>query len=279
MNLILEGLCRAIQAGGCELLLQLVPDGPKATYRVGETITEPPLLVHMEPGLRLKATCILSPPASRVLGSPSALEAVRPLLEGAILALVERCNTRQQLDLLAQVVGSGHAATLLMDSRGEILYANPEGEALLSRHTEQPMAAFAGGRESGPLLHLVLAELVAQSERGERLRRQPVSLDHGPPWELETVALSGDEGRGFFLVVFHPPGLPTAAELRQRLRPCGITRREAQIISLVLHGKTAQEISGELHITEYTVRDHLKHAYRKLGIKARSQLLARLGLP
>lgn len=276
---ILEGLCRAAQAEGCELRLQLLPDGPEVTYRSGSIVDEPPLLIHMEPGPRVRGTCAVSRPASRVLGTPSALDGVRPLLEGAILALVERSNTLQQLDLLAEVVGSGHAATLLIDSRGGILYANPEGEALLSRHTEQPMAALAGGQESGPLLHLVLAELTAQGEAGDRLRRQPVSLDQGPPWELETVALSSGEDRGFFLVVFHPPGLPNGDELRRRLKPCGITRREAQILSLVLQGKKALEIAGELHITEYTVRDHLKHAYRKLGIKAGSQLLARLGLP
>ena len=279
IKVILEGLAQAVQADGVELRLQIIPNGPEVVFRHGAPITDPPLLVHMEPGQKLKGACALTPPGSRVLGTPSAMDALRPLLEGAILALFERCNTRHQLDLLAEAVGTGNAATLLMDSRGEILYANPEGEALLSRHTEQPMAALAGGRRSGPLLHLVLEELVAQKERRERLHRQPVSLDHGPPWELETVALSGGSGRGLFLVVFHPPGLPDAVELRQRLKPCGITRREAQTLSLVLHGKTAQQIAEELHITEYTVRDHLKHAYRKLGIKARSQLLARLGLP
>jgi len=248
-------------------------------YRFGSLVNEQPLLIHMEPSLRLRGTCVLSAPTARHLGTPSALEAVRPLLEGAILALVERTNTGQQLDVLAQVVGSGTSATLLMDSRGEILYANPEGEELLSRHTEQPMASLPGHRSAGPLLHLVLAEIQTQARISERVRRQPVNLDHGPAWELEIVALSRDSGQGFFMVVFHPPGLPSADELRARLKPCGITRREAQTLSLILQGKKAQEVAEDLHITEYTVRDHLKHAYRKLGIKAKSQLLARLGMP
>lgn len=47
-----------------------------------------------------------------------------------------------------------------------------------------------------------------------------------------------------------------------------LTKRESQVASLLLQGKTYKEIAGELHVSENTVRTHIKNIYSKYASKA-----------
>lgn len=51
----------------------------------------------------------------------------------------------------------------------------------------------------------------------------------------------------------------------------GLTQRELQMVAMIARGLVAKEIAHELHISEKTVRNHISHIYRKLGIFDRSQ--------
>lgn len=53
----------------------------------------------------------------------------------------------------------------------------------------------------------------------------------------------------------------------------GITAREGEIIRLLLEGKGNKEITEALFISDHTVKNHIHHVYRKLGIKNRVQLV------
>ncbi len=52
-----------------------------------------------------------------------------------------------------------------------------------------------------------------------------------------------------------------------------ITEREAEIIKLIIMGKSNKEIEEELFISLGTVKNHLYHIYRKLNINSRTQLI------
>jgi DNA-binding NarL/FixJ family response regulator len=55
-----------------------------------------------------------------------------------------------------------------------------------------------------------------------------------------------------------------------------VSRREKEILSHLLRGKSNREISQELAISEKTVKNHLWKLYRKLGVKNRTQLFHHL---
>lgn len=273
---ILHGLVKATGARGCVLSLQTVPDGPKATYRVGHEGSGPRLVIRLEPGESVRGVLRLYGAGGGPAASPTALECMRPVLEGAVLALVDRNNAGYQIEILTQILGAQEEANLLMDAAGEILFANARGEELLSLHTERPQARLAADDRPAPLLSLIVAEMASLRGSGDRVRQRVVTTGDGGRWRLEIVALSGLGSSGYSLVVLTPLRLLDAAEIRRRFEDVQISRREADVLASVLRGHKAGEIAGQLGITEYTVKDHLKHAYAKLGIKSRGQLLSRL---
>lgn len=55
----------------------------------------------------------------------------------------------------------------------------------------------------------------------------------------------------------------------------GLTKREEEIVILILDGKEGPFVSKELCIAEATFRKHLYNAYKKLGVSSRSQLYDR----
>ncbi|NIM02606.1 response regulator [bacterium] len=54
-------------------------------------------------------------------------------------------------------------------------------------------------------------------------------------------------------------------------RKVHLTKREVRVLKLVASGKTNKEIANKLFVSEKTVKNHLNHIYRKLGVKNRAQ--------
>ncbi|NEA97761.1 response regulator transcription factor [Streptomyces sp. SID13726] len=52
----------------------------------------------------------------------------------------------------------------------------------------------------------------------------------------------------------------------------GVTRREAQVLSLVLRRYTNEEIAGELSLAPQTIKNQVSSALRKLGVSGRREL-------
>ena len=272
---ILRGLLQATGATGCRLSLNLLPDGPEADYQVGPPSASAPLVIRLESAESFRGILRLFDTGARPAASPAALECLRPMIEGALHALIERSNASRQIDILVQILGVADEAHLLMDERGEIFFANARGEEILALHTEQPQARLAGGA-AAPLLSLIVAEIGVLAASGERVRRQALTTGDGGRWRLEIVGLAGLGGAGYSLVVLSPIRLLQPEEIRHRCSEVQVSPREAEVLAFLLRGQKASEIAARLGITEYTVKDHLKHAYAKLGITSRGQLLSRL---
>ena len=64
------------------------------------------------------------------------------------------------------------------------------------------------------------------------------------------------------------------ASIGQLLEALGLTRRRAQVLRLLVCGKRNDEIAHELLISRQTVRKHLEHIYRQLGVTSRAKAIA-----
>jgi DNA-binding CsgD family transcriptional regulator len=57
----------------------------------------------------------------------------------------------------------------------------------------------------------------------------------------------------------------------------GLTGTERRVADLATAGRTNREIAAALHISIRTVESHLSAAYRKLGVRSRTELAAAYG--
>jgi DNA-binding CsgD family transcriptional regulator len=60
------------------------------------------------------------------------------------------------------------------------------------------------------------------------------------------------------------------------LRELGLTRREAEVARLLVQGRSAGQIAQDLSISVHTARNHIAHAYEKLGVRNRAAAVAAL---
>jgi len=105
------------------------------------------------------------------------------------------------------------------------------------------------------------------AEAGARVR------DAGGSWfVLHGTALSSEDDR--VAVVVERAQSSDIAPLLTAAH--GLTRRERDVLREVSRGHSTKEIAAALHVTPYTVQDHLKSIFEKTGTSTRSELVARL---
>ena len=83
----------------------------------------------------------------------------------------------------------------------------------------------------------------------------------------------GEGGRQVAILI-EPSGPLEVASLI--LEAYGLTHREGQLVHCVLHGFDTEQIAELLGISAYTVQDHLKRVFDKVGVRSRKGLVSRL---
>ena len=170
------------------------------------------------------------------------LELLRPHLVSAHENLRTLDAARERVDRVEDSLEEdGRAIALIRDGRVEPLTAG--ADAILGRW-------FCG--EQPPLPEL----------------GQPLVLDRGDR-RLTLRRANGDTSLLLLDETSFAPAPERACEL-------GLSRREAEVISLAARGLGNSDIATMLDFSVRTVEKHLEHAYRKLGVHSRTEAVARL---
>jgi DNA-binding CsgD family transcriptional regulator len=102
-----------------------------------------------------------------------------------------------------------------------------------------------------------------------------VRLASGQWLIVQAASLRGDDPGSDTVAVTLAPA--SAAELEPlRLALYDLTPREGEVARLLVRGETDDEIARALWISLYTVKDHVKSVYAKLGVASRAELSAKL---
>jgi DNA-binding NarL/FixJ family response regulator len=93
-------------------------------------------------------------------------------------------------------------------------------------------------------------------------------------WLVAHGAVLGDGPAAKVAVILEPARAPELAPLIAAAY--GLTEREWKVTQLVARGLPTSDIAGRLHLSPWTVQDHLKAIFTKTGTGTRGELVARL---
>ncbi len=196
-------------------------------------------------------------------------------------------------DALAAVTGSiarGIRASLRFDAARRITGAEAPGMVVLGPQDEvelitppaRELLASLHPRDSGytdetiatPVL--ALASFLRASRDVGQGSANIVTVPGGDGWVTLHASLPGPPGDGRVAVVLERATGARSATVR--LEAFGATAREREIATLLARGLSRAEMAEALVVSPYTIEDHVKSLYEKLGVSSRQQLVARVFL-
>lgn len=197
-----------------------------------------------------------------------------PLAGQLLTRLAQATADRCAKDRLLALAEATEEPAILFDRSGTILFANEAADALMSRQTEEGLAVLSGDRRATPLVSHLMQLATLGTSRAER-----IALTDGRCLEARVVEVPGDGTLAcppVKVVLLKERAAPSIDDVRPHLLARGVSEREAEVVSGVLQGLRNSQIAAQLFISEYTVKDHLKHTFRKLSVASRGELLRAL---
>ena len=95
-------------------------------------------------------------------------------------------------------------------------------------------------------------------------------------WITLHASLPEGEAGGRVAIVLERGSSPQTTAVR--LETHGVTAREREIATLLAQGLSNGEIAARLFLSPYTVQDHVKSLFEKVGVASRQELVARVFL-
>ena len=185
-------------------------------------------------------------------------------------------RSETEIERTEPIAPLGHAqgrqmpGVIILDDDGAVVLTNNRAFEMLR---DVSTSASQVGAGASPLPS-VLVSLVPQLR--DRLRdRHDTSIAALLTVDLcvRACRLSG-QARGHLLLVLERVQRRDA--VAQNLERFALSPRECDVAMLVLYGYSNRRIADQLFLTEYTVEDHLKRIFSKLGVKSRTALAAKI---
>lgn len=182
---------------------------------------------------------------------------------------------------------------IIFNFHDELIYINSEGRDVLNSlrangehpHRDQPKAFWIP--ESLTKLCRQLKRTVSPSSSGGKdfsLSRTPSVLALSPgqsnvysfrAFYLANSHPSAAEG-GYILVLVERVSPSRKINLNKALASYKLSRREGDVVKLLIRGYKNREIADQLYVCIYTVEDHLKKIMKKMQVHNRTRIIATL---
>jgi DNA-binding CsgD family transcriptional regulator len=128
-----------------------------------------------------------------------------------------------------------------------------------------------------PLTIVSVAQVARRAAAGHSDETATVRLPRRTGGWMRLDASLLDRGeQGQVAVIISAAREPEVARLIAQVY--GLSEREQDVTRLVLHGHSTVEMAESLHLSPYTVQDHLKAIFGKVGVRSRRELVAQLFL-
>ena len=194
------------------------------------------------------------------------------------LSLLLECAARSEIDACARrrlrtAADLSDVPMFLIDGAGALLYTSQAGACLLTNEVPGEIRVFSEDGRDSPLL----PHLLRLAASGPSACRRILALTNGRSLEVRVAPLPRTtDGDALTVVTLRELVAPALDDVKPRLVERGLSGREIEVVGAVLQGLRNAEIAGQLFITEWTVKDHMKHIFQKLGVCSRAGLLKAL---
>ena len=163
-----------------------------------------------------------------------------------------------------------HVPAYVIDTHGIIRWVNPAGQRVVGGDvTGRQFTSVVAPEETRRARESFAQKVVGnvQVTDGEVV----IVQDDGDRVNVEISAVplySGGQIIGVFGQVVHVDEEP------DRPPHPSLTPRQTEVLRLLERGHSTAQISGELHLSPETVRNHIRHLFRALGVHSRIEAVA-----
>ena len=157
----------------------------------------------------------------------------------------------------------------VLDTEGIVRWINPAAERLLGNVRGRHFTSVVGVEDQARA-----RELFARKVLGTILATETTGVlvsTGGARFELDVSAVPLTDGErvvGVFGL------LSGAADDEPSTPPAHLTPRQAEVLRLLEKGRSTKQIAQELHLSTETVKNHVRHLLRALGVNSRLEAVA-----
>jgi len=194
----------------------------------------------------------------------------KPLAAGFRAALIANVAITDEVVTAAEGPG-----VVVFDEGGRPEFISPAAEHWIAQLVEEPPPTAAA---ESKMVQAVAARARAMSRGDDPLQlaaRSRVQTRTGAWLLLYGTPLAGGSGRQTAVIL--QPATPNEVAPLIALA-YGLTDRETQIVQLCMQGRSTKEMAADLHVSAYTVQDHLKSIFDKTSVRSRNELVGQIFL-
>ena len=189
------------------------------------------------------------------------------------------------MEIIAQRAAPG---ILIFNLQSKLVYVNPEAHTILSS-SNRPTSSKQNGHHFIPQeIHQLCNRLKQRLKTTDNNGRMDssvsaVTVRHSPPiiYALRGMFFQdheqiGNHGAKFFMVIIEKFSHARGMDLSKAKELFHLSSREIEVAKLVLRGYSNKDMAEKLFVSEYTIKDHLKHIMKKMGVATRAKIMSKI---
>ena len=173
---------------------------------------------------------------------------------------------------------------LLFDLKGKLHYLNLEARGILASFGITPLQLKRGLNPSSTTLSQLLIDVIDQFGRQHTIKSSKKFLsglikEADQPHSWRAFSIGSEKGKALpahVVVLIEKITGKREVDPQRLIKRYKISHREVEVCQLICEGLSNKDIADRLFVSEYTVKDHIKHIMAKLEVKSRNQIVAAL---